>query len=112
MFGMRENPNIGRGLQVHPPHYAFEMMKYMFIEWHYFKLIQKDFPCIKINWIDYMDLLFMMCADGGDDKPHINLAPENGYFIPSTKIWWWLKVWLECTKDPKVLRPQDCHHYV
>jgi hypothetical protein len=59
-----------------------------------------------------MDLLFMMCADGGDDKPHINLAPENGYFIPSTKIWWWLKVWLECTKDPKVLRPQDCHHYV
>jgi hypothetical protein len=52
-----------------------------------------------------MDMLFMMCANGGDDKPHINLALEYGYSIPSTKIWWWLKVWLECTKDPGDLNP-------
>jgi len=52
-----------------------------------------------------MDMLFMMCVGGGGDKPHINLAPEYGYSIPSAKIWWWLKLWLECTKDPRVLGP-------
>jgi hypothetical protein len=44
-------------------------------------------------------MLFMMCVGGGDDKPQIILAPEYGYSIPNTKFWWWLKVWLERTKD-------------
>ncbi len=54
-----------------------------------------------VNWIAYMDMLFVMCVGGGDDKPHIIFAPEYGYSILSTKIWWWSKVWLECTKDPE-----------
>jgi hypothetical protein len=33
-----------------------------------------------------MDMLFMMCAGGGDDGPHINSTPEYGYSIPRTKI--------------------------
>jgi hypothetical protein len=47
-----------------------------------------------------MDMLFMMCAGGGDDKPQINLAPKYKYSIPSAKIWW-LKAWLKCTKGSR-----------
>jgi hypothetical protein len=39
------------------------------------------------SWIACMDMLFVMCVGGGDDKPHIILAPEYGYSILSTKIW-------------------------
>jgi hypothetical protein len=99
---------------VQPLYFQFSLIKskylsctlrYMFIEWYSFKPTQKDFPCIITSWIVYMDMLFTMCVSGGDDKPHINLALEYGYSIPSTKIWWLLKVWLEYTKDLGVLKP-------